>query len=359
MELNTNQDDGSSLQKPIKLTKPFFYKKDSNAKNQLEQLKEILKSAPERIKSQIEQDIKMLSYGIAGEENVAFELNNSHLPIIVLHDLNIGYDGLSAQIDYLIITRKFVLVIECKNLIGNIEVNSSGDFIRTTEYKGKNKKEGIYSPITQNMRHLELIKNIKLSSKNNFITKAFFEKVFDDFYKDIIVLANPKTVINMKYAKKEVKEKIIRCDQLNDHIKTLLKNSKEAPFSDKDMFERAESFLSLHGTNTVDYTKKYILEEVEQETPLEINEIKFELNQDGTKIEDTQIYKALKQFRYEKSKEEGVKAYIIFNNAQMEALILAMPSNLDDIRKVQGFGDVKCQKYGDAILEIIKDCLIG
>ena len=124
------------------------------------------------------------------------------------------------------------------------------------------------------------------------------------------------------------------------------------------MFERAESFLSLHATNTVDYMKKYLMDGIKDENPEEIKEIIVESKQDGTNVEDTQLYKALKQFRYEKSKEEGVKAYIVFNNAQMEALILTMPSNLDEIRKVQGFGDVKCQKYGDAILGIIKDCLI-
>ena len=95
------------------------------------------KSAPSNVKAQVEQDIKTLSYGIFGEENVAFELNNSYLPMIVLHDLNIKYDGLSAQIDYLIITRKINLIIECKNLIGNIEVNNNGDFIRTTAYNGR------------------------------------------------------------------------------------------------------------------------------------------------------------------------------------------------------------------------------
>lgn len=165
-------------QKPEVLNKPFFYKADSDAQNQLEQLQELYKTAPDSVISQIEQDIKMLSYGIAGEKNVAFELSNCYMPILVLHDLHLEYDGLTAQIDYLIITKKFVMIIECKNLIGNIEVNSNGDFVRTIEYKGKYKKEGIYSPITQNTRHIEMIKKIRLSCRTNIITKALFEKFF-------------------------------------------------------------------------------------------------------------------------------------------------------------------------------------
>jgi hypothetical protein len=337
-------------QNPTNLTKPDFYKSDSDAKNQLEKLKELYNNAPEKVRPQIERDIKLLSYGIAGEDTVAFELKNSYIPIIVLHDLNLEYDGLTAQIDYMIITKKFSLIVECKNLFGNLEVNSSGDFIRELEFNGRRKKEGIYSPVTQNTRHLEMIRKVRATSKNNFLTKAIFEKYFDDAYKSVVVLANPKTVINMKYAKKEIKEKIIRSDQLISYIKRLLKESKDAPWSDKEMYELADFFLGLHKSNTVDYTKKYF-----QESIPNVNEEpnKDQINKDQINMEEMPIYKELKQYRYDKSKAEDVKAYFIFNNAQMEELISAMPESLDDIKKIYGFGEVKCEKYGNEILGIV------
>ena len=31
--------------------------------------------------------MKLLSYGVIGEKNVACELKNSHMPILILHDL--------------------------------------------------------------------------------------------------------------------------------------------------------------------------------------------------------------------------------------------------------------------------------
>jgi len=331
-------------QRPANLKSPFFYKTDSDAGRQLEHLKEIHKTAPDAIKPRIEQDIKMLSYGIAGEENIAFELKNSSLPIIVLHDLHIVYKDLSAQIDYMIITNKFTLIVECKNLIGNVEVNSNGDFIRTVPYNGKYKKEGIYSPITQNRRHLEMIKRVRLSVKNNFLTQTMFEKNFDEIYKSVVVLANPKTIVNMKYAKKEVKEKIIRCDQLIEHIKKLMNESKNVISSEKDMFKLAEFFLGFHSENTVDYTKKYGVAETEKEACITTD----------IKLEDTPLYKELKQYRYDTSKAEGVKAYFIYNNAQLEELVSVMPETLDELKNISGFGDVKCQKYGPAILEIVR-----
>lgn len=42
------------------------------------------------------------------------------------------------------------------------------------------------------------------------------------------------------------------------------------------------------------------------------------------------------------------------NNAQMLAVIAAMPASLEDLKKISGIGDVKCQKYGEAILEIVR-----
>lgn len=334
----------STITNSSELKEPVFYKKSDDSKAQLEKLGELYKIAPGKIKPFIEVDMNLLKYGINGEENVIFELKNSHLPIIVLHDLYIEYMGLSAQIDFLIITRKFNLIVECKNLTGNIEVNSNGDFVRTIGYKGRYRKEGIYSPITQNIRHIELIKKVRLLSKGNIITKTLFEKFFDENYKTIIVLANPKTVINMKYAKKDVKTQIIRADQLINYIKKLLKESKNEPSTDKEMYELADCFTCLHKEKKIDYTKKYAVEESAKEETI--------INQDAQNIEEAPIYKDLKEYRYNTSKAEGIKSYFIYSNAQLEALIAAKPKTLADIKKVSGFGEVKCQKYGEDILKI-------
>ena len=69
--------------------------------------------------------------------------------MFILHDLNLAFEGLSAQIDYLIVTRKCVFLLECKNLFGNIEINSNGNFIRRASHNKRYQTEGIYSPITR------------------------------------------------------------------------------------------------------------------------------------------------------------------------------------------------------------------
>lgn len=236
---------------------PVVVKETSAAKQQIQALEELLLTASDDIKSQIEQDMKLLSSGIYGEDQILFELKNSHMPMYVLHDLYLEDEGLTAQIDFLIITEKANFVVECKNLIGNIEINNNGDFIRTINYGKAYKKEGIYSPITQNRRHIELIKQIRGRTKSNFLTKALFEKYFYSMYQGIVVLANPKTVLNDKFAKKEVKQQVIRVDRLVEHIRQVNAHSKDEPSSDKQMAELAEFFLSVHKENPTDYLAKY------------------------------------------------------------------------------------------------------
>ena len=340
-------------QKPVGLKKPDFYKADSDAKKQLERLQQLYATAPDRVKPQIERDMKLLAYGIAGEENVAFELNNSYLPIIVLHDLRLEHEGLSAQIDYLIITTKFCLVVECKNLFGNLEVNSRGEFIRELDFNGKRKKEGIYSPVTQNVRHMEMIKALRLGNKRNPLMRVALDKSFGELHKSVIVLANPKTVINLKQAPKEIKDQIIRSDQLIAHIKKLLRENKDLASSEKDMYEMADFFVGLHKENPVDYAEKYLLDggAVEQSDAIVDRE---ENGGVEVKIDETPLYQALKQYRYETSKAEGIKAYYVYNNLQLEALIAGMPRSLDELRMISGFGEVKCEKYGEAILGIMR-----
>lgn len=193
-----------------KLKEPVFLKDDSEADRQLAALQELHEKATGELAEKIDEEISRVNAGIFGEQTVRFELQNSHIPMYILHDLFLEYDGLTAQIDYLIVTRKQTFVLECKNLYGNIEINNAGDFIRTVTYGRHAKKEGIYSPITQNRRHLELIKQIRSAAKGNFLTKVFFEKYFDENYRSIVVLANPKTVLYDRYAKKEIRQQVIR-----------------------------------------------------------------------------------------------------------------------------------------------------
>lgn len=338
-----------------RMKEPVFLKENSNAEVQLARLQELEPLLNLEGKSKIRQDIKYLEYGIAGEKNVAFELKNSHMPMYILHDIYLEDENLSAQIDYLVVTKKICFIIECKNLYGDIEISNVGDFVRTTEFGGKKKKEGIYSPITQNQRHLELLKKIKVDKNGNAVAKFIVGRYFEDFNKSIIVLANPKTVLNAKYAKKEVKEKVIRADQLVAYIKDMCNQSNELEYSEERMFDWANSYLELHKEIEKDYTRKYnmyrIEDEVEKLAPMKLTEELVQVK--NTNVQDMEIFKELKAYRLAKSREEKIKPYFIYNDNQMKDIISKMPKSKEELQMVSGFGEVKANKYGDDILVIV------
>lgn len=249
-----------------KLTAPVFYMDNSAAQQQLSELNELLNNASGDVRNAIEREIRLVEAGIAGEEQVHFELMNSHIPMYVLHDLRLECNGLSAQIDYLIITKYHIFVIECKNLFGNIEINNAGDFIRTLTFGKQAKREGIYSPITQNQRHLELIKELRSETKN-FIARNLFEKSFYDTYRSVVVLSNPKTILNAKYAKKEIKNQVIRADQLIAYIRKVDAAAGSIATSEKDMENLAKFFAQAHTPSTVDYLERFRNQINELESP--------------------------------------------------------------------------------------------
>lgn len=409
-----------------KLREPVVLKESSDAKVNFEQLDNILKIAPESIRERIQEDKRLLYYGIKGEEALMFELKNSHMPMYILHDVCFVENELKTQIDYIVVTRKLVLIIECKNLYGNISIDSQGNFTRTIKYGNYYRKEGIYSPITQNQRHIDMIREKRRNSKG-VLGKVFFDRFFDNNYKSIVVLANPKSILDMRFAPKEIKAQIVKVDGLISYIKKLNNESSNESMTDKQMKEIADFFLLNSVQNNSDFISKYY-DEIDMELKVSdngnnivnnvdfntsdnknkvalkennnlneinsnenkidnsINQVTYkqdnldikdenvefcnEMNDNNLKneldsketenidnIEELAVYKVLKNYRYKQSKIENVKAYYIFSNSQLEAIIKANPKTINDLKNIKGFAGVKCSKYGEEILRILKEYL--
>lgn len=239
----------------FRVQEPVILKEGSDAKEQLATLESLRETVPRSQRRRLDSDIRALKAGIVGEDRILFELKNSHLPLVVIHDLHLEFEGLTAQIDFLVLTRRRNFVLECKNLYGDISVNARGDFVRSF---GGRRREGIYSPITQNQRHLGLMKRINLSTKGA-IMSALLSPRFDDLYRGLVVLANPKTILHDRNAKKEVKQQLVRGDQLVATIESI--NSMRGPADGKipfkDVMERAERWLSMDTPVRTDYTARY------------------------------------------------------------------------------------------------------
>lgn len=113
----------------------IIFKESNSAEEHLTKLEELLPRATGKVKENIQKEIILTKAGIDGEKKVLYELKNSNMDLVVLQDICIrAKDGREAQIDFVIVTSKLMILLECKNLVGNIEIDSKGNFIRTIQY---------------------------------------------------------------------------------------------------------------------------------------------------------------------------------------------------------------------------------
>jgi hypothetical protein len=74
----------------------------------------------------------------------------------------------------------------------------------------------------------------------------------------VVTLTNSKAVLNSKYAKKELKDHIIKHDQLINKMKQLHEGNVNGRwFTEESMYQIADSILKYNGEYTIDYKKKY------------------------------------------------------------------------------------------------------
>jgi ATP-dependent DNA helicase RecQ len=64
-------------------------------------------------------------------------------------------------------------------------------------------------------------------------------------------------------------------------------------------------------------------------------------------------FEALRRWRSEVARTQGVPAYVIFHDATLRQIALAEPSNLDALAEVQGVGAAKLERYGTAVLDTL------
>ena len=313
-------------------TETIFLKTDSDLQKKIEKLSELQTKYPNNKK--IELDLMLCKLGLAGENEIEYELKNANLGMYVLHDITIKYEDLTAQIDYIVVTTGKIYLIECKNMVGNITVNERGDFIREINHQ----KEGIYSPLRQAERHVEILKKIWLSRKGIF-HKVFQEGKFDYWYVPLVVIANQKSILNTRYAPLEIKQKVIKADQLINYIKKDISTiDKKLLGSKKNTYEVANWLLSLDTPQKNDYSK-YEVEVMPQDS--NVNTLKEE------------IRNRLIEFRTRKAKEKNIPAYYIFTNEELEKIVEKLPKTVEELKNLHILPEVKLKLHGEEIIEMI------
>lgn len=322
-----------NIGKPAKIKEPIFIKKFDYCKqiSDLERIEKIINN--EKIKKAIKKDIAFLKKGNRGEEKINFQIKNLFENIICLHDIRIEYKNYVAQFDFIIITNKSIYVLESKALNGDIYINSEGDFIRNIKDKQGHiiKKEGMYNPVAQNLRHIKILNKVLI--ENGINCTAPIESV--------ILIANDKSIINKSSAPYFIKRQVIKYDQLDFFIQNDLKKKTDViGLNEKRMDEIALFLKEIDKPITFDYKNKYNIK-----------------NKDiiYSKEDLESIKNGLKKYRLNKSKEKNIKPYFIFNDKTLEYLILTPIDSIDELSLIPGFGKKRCEEYGQDILNIFNN----
>lgn len=64
-------------------------------------------------------------------------------------------------------------------------------------------------------------------------------------------------------------------------------------------------------------------------------------------------FEALRKWRSQKAKEEGLPPYVIATNAELQAILDSNPQNPEELSRLKGFSKAKASKYGREILQIL------
>lgn len=339
-------------------------------------LKKIEKSLEENKNSdlalvnKLKKEMYLINQGLYGESSVYFELKNSLLPMLCFHDIKIKTAQTCAQIDFLVITNKFMCIMETKNLVGDITVNEDGDFIREIKYKDGITREGMYSPITQGRRHARILKKALIDAG---ILEANAFPI-----KSIAVMANHKNIIDKKNAPIEVSKNIYRCDQIVNFLEKEMNSSDYGMIlTDSKIQSIAKKILQLSvedekednkkaninehisskeiKTNNIviPFTNTHVVQSVQKEEKLNFNRENIYnnivqkpkdennvLNKDISvsldicDYQNDRLIRMLKKFRYENAQINNKKPYEVFTNKEMDLLVLNKPKTISDLKKI-------------------------
>ena len=158
-------------------------------------------------------DLRNRRAGIRGEQHAAYLIDFDYAKSpnwAVIHDLRLEHGGRTAQIDHLLINRWMdIYVLETKSFHAGLKITDDGEFLRWNDFKKR--YEGMASPIEQNERHIQVLKDvigrIELPTRLGLrITPAF----------QSFVLIDPSA--NVIRSKRFDTSRVIKADQLKKAI---------------------------------------------------------------------------------------------------------------------------------------------
>jgi ATP-dependent DNA helicase RecQ len=75
--------------------------------------------------------------------------------------------------------------------------------------------------------------------------------------------------------------------------------------------------------------------------------------------ESGDVFQALREWRKGVAKEHGVPAYTVFHDATLQEIARRLPDSFDGLRGISGIGATKLERYGERLLQVVRECAAG
>ncbi|MFE8696525.1 nuclease-related domain-containing protein [Cytobacillus sp. FJAT-53684] len=195
-------------------------------------------------RAEIVSDLAKRWAGFRGEQAVDFPL--SKLPekdYLIFHGIRLSNGKYSFQIDTLILTAFFALILEVKNYAGTLYFDPILDQLIQTNPNGEVK--GYANPIEQaRQQQIELEKWLK--KRNIFIPIEF-----------LIIISKPSTIIQTAPGYMKMLQKVLHVQFLLSRIEKISSSYKKEIISSKELKKVCRALLKEHTPETFDPLQFY------------------------------------------------------------------------------------------------------
>ncbi|MCA1318683.1 NERD domain-containing protein [Bacillus tianshenii] len=204
-------------------------------------LRRIAKDHPKR--SLIEQDLAKRMAGYKGELSMKYHLTfldpQKHL---IFHSLRLMNNNYAFQMDILILTTRYILILETKNIIGTVLFESHFDqFIRTLN----GKEEGFLNPLSQ-------VKLQKHRLKKWLMDHKIRELPIESF----VCFTNPQTIIRAD-SRVNASRSVIHSHNLSSKIEEMDRSHPEQILTKKELSKLSRSLLKKHCDEDINILERY------------------------------------------------------------------------------------------------------
>ena len=291
----------------------------------------------------INYQILLYKIGEIGENKVLDELKYSFYPMHIFKDISINIGEFQCQIDFVILTKKAMYLIECKNTKFNVKIDKTGSFYLINE----GKKNRTFSVLNQIERQKMILEQLDLGVEIKEMHP-------------IVVYANEETGIEIEDKDALRGIDVINLDRLNSLIREKEKDLKEI-YTVEEIEKIKNSLINPDIKNndyieedTVkweEYELRLLLEKIAEKNVLK--NVKSEFN--GSKISIAEFKDVLKKYLERKSEKLGVTSSSLMTEVMRDEILEKMPTTVNQLSKLLVSNSIYFHKISNDLLAMINN----